>query len=180
MTTEKPVSEKKAMKKKLIHNVIELAIWLILLWMCYGYIQSHPAEKISFFSWYKVIYQQTEIFFQNIFGKNGDLIKEKYDLESYYQVLITLSEEKSCVEPELIEDLHNTYQKLLDEPKNNLEQSLSYYINKQYDFDSQLRKECDNWENDIIENMNEDMEENIIEENNWENENFNLEEKTED
>ncbi len=160
MMTEKYISERKAMKKKLIYNLIELVIWWVLLFMCYWYIQSHPAEKISFFSWYKVIYQQTEIFFQNIFGENGDLLKEKYDLESYYQVLITLSEEKSCIEPELVEDLHATYQKLLDEPKKTLEHTLPHYINKQYEFDAELKKECDNDNNDYLdeENDNSDLE----------------------
>ena len=141
-TTENPISEKKAMKKKLVHNLIELVIWCILLWMCYGYIETHPAEKISFFSWYKVIYQQTEIFFQNIFGKNGDLLKQKYNLESYYQVLITLSEEKPCIDPGIVEDLHATYEALQDEPKNTLEHTLEYYVKKQYEFDEQLRREC--------------------------------------
>lgn len=174
MTTEKSISEKQAMKKKLFYNLIELVIWWVLLFMCYWYIQTHPAEKISFFSWYKVIYQQTEIFFQNIFGKNGNLLREKYDLESYYQVLITLSEEKSCVEPELVEDLHNTYQKLLEEPKNNLEQSLPYYINKQYEFDAKLKKDCDNDDNDKNVDQGSD------EENENENEISDLEQKTED
>ena len=122
--TEKPISEKQAMKKKLIHNLIELAIWLALLWMCYSYIQSHPAEKISFFSWYKVIYQKTEIFFQNLFGNNGDLLKQKYDLEWYYQVLIATSEEKVCIDHELIKDLHETYEKLQLEPKKTLERTI--------------------------------------------------------
>jgi len=142
MTAEKPITEKQAMKKKLMHNLIELVIWCVLLWMCYGYIETHPAEKISFFSWYKVIYQQTEIFFQNIFGKNGDLLKQKYNLESYYQVMITLSEEKPCIDAEVIEDLHATYEALQDEPKNTLEHTLEYYIAKQYEFDEKLRKEC--------------------------------------
>lgn len=143
MTTEKPISEKQAMKKKLIFNLIELVIGAGLLWMCYSYLQSHPAEKISFFSWYKVIYQQTDIFFHNIFSKNGDLLKQKYNLESYYQALITLSEEKSCVDHELIVDLHETYEKLQTEPKNTLDHTLWYYIDKQYYFDEWLRKECD-------------------------------------
>ena len=82
-----------------------------------------------------MIYQQTDIFFHNIFSKNGDLLKQKYNLESYYQVLITLSEEKSCVDHELIEDLHETYQKLQSEPKNTLDRTLGYYIDKQYYFD---------------------------------------------
>lgn len=163
MMVEKSISEKQAMKKRLIYNFIELIIGLLLLWMCYQYIQTHPAEKISFFSWYKVIYQQTEIFFQNIFGENGDLLKEKYDLESYYQVLITLSEEKSCVSPELVEDLHLTYQNLLNEPKSNLEHVLPHYINKQYEFDAELRKECDDLETTNQENVR-DKEKNITEE----------------
>ncbi len=142
MVAEKQISEKQAMKKNLIHNLIELAIWLALLWMCYGYLQSHPAEKVSFFSWYKVIYQQSEIFFQNIFGKNGERLKQKYSLESYYQVMITQAEEKPCVDPEVVSDLHETYSKLQHEPKNTLEHKLQYYIEKQYEFDQELRKEC--------------------------------------
>ena len=142
MTTEKPVSEKQVMKKRLIHNLIELVIWVVLLWMSYWYIQAHPAEKISFFSWYKVIYQQTEIFFQNIFGKNWELLRQKYNLESYYQVLITLSEEKPCIDPDVVTDLHETYEKLQDEPKNTLEHTLQYYVDKQYEFDDKLRDEC--------------------------------------
>ena len=166
MTTEKAISEKQAMRKNLIHNLIELVIWLALLWMCYGYLQSHPAEKISFFSWYKVIYQQTEIFFQNIFGKNGDLLKEKYDLESFYQVLITLSEEKSCVRPELIEDLHSTYQKLKDEPKNTLDQTLPYYKDKQYEFNEELKGDCpvENGEVESIDEVDGQMEEQVDDE----------------
>ena len=142
MTTEKQLSEKQTMKKKLVNDLIELAIWLLLLWMSYGYLQTHPAEKVSFFSWYKVIYQQTEIFFQNVFGKNGEWLKQKYSLESYYQAMITLSEEKPCIDADVIKDLHETYEALLDEPKNTLEHKLQYYIDKQYEFDWKLRKEC--------------------------------------
>lgn len=147
---EKSISERKLMKKKLVHNLIELCIWLVLLWMCYWYIQTHPAEKISFFSWYKVIYQQTEIFFQNLFGKNGELLRQKYTLESYYQVMITLSEEKPCIDQDIVKDLHDTYKSLQDEPKNTLEHTLQYYIDKQYEFDEELRKECLDGDSDDI------------------------------
>ena len=152
MTTEKSLSEKQVMKKKLVSNLIELIIWLSLLWMCYWYLQSHPAEKISFFSWYKVIYQQTEIFFQNLFGKNWERLKQKYSLESYYQAMITLSEEKPCIDSDVIKDLHETYDALQNEPKNTLENRLQYYIDKQYEFDWELRKECP-VETEEVENL---------------------------
>ena len=142
MWTEKPITEKQAMKKRLIHNLIELVIWLILLWMCYVHLQTHPAEKISFFSWYKVVYQQTEIFFQNLFGHNWEWLRQKYNLESYYQAMVTLSEEKPCVDPELIVDLHKTYEDLQNEPKATLEHTLQGYLDKQREFDEELKKEC--------------------------------------
>ena len=160
---EKPISEKQAMKKKLVHNLIELVIWLVLLWMCYGYIQSHPAEKVSFFSWYKVIYQQSEIFFQNLFGHNWEWLKQKYDLESYYQVMITQAEEKPCIDADVVKDLHETYEKLQKEPKKTLEHTLHEYIEKQYIFGEELKKDCpiedENLEiPDIVEDISPDAE----------------------
>ena len=69
-------------------------------------------------------------------------MKQKYSLESYYQVLITQAEEKPCVDPEVVKSLHETYAALQDEPKNTLEHELEYYITKQYEFDEELRKDC--------------------------------------
>lgn len=156
--------EKKSLKKNFIHNCIELIIWIALLRMCYWYIQTHPAEKISFFSGYKVLYQQTEIAFQNIFGNNWDYLKQKYELESYYQVLITLAEEKSCTNPNTIQDLLNTYKELQNEPKKTLEHTLSYYIQKQYEFNEEINQTCPN-EDKMNENSNEYEEENNTENN---------------
>jgi hypothetical protein len=56
--------------------------------------------------------------------------------------MITLSEEKPCVDPDVVLSLHETYAALQDEPKNTLEHTLQYYIDKQYEFDEELRKEC--------------------------------------
>jgi hypothetical protein len=119
--------------------------------MSYTYIKSHPAEEISFFSGFKVIFQNAEIFFQNIFSNNGDLLKQKYALEAYFQALIALSEEKPCVDPQLIQDLHDTYDQLLVEPKNTLSYSLDGYIQKQFDLDRALRVNCDTLAEPLIE-----------------------------
>ena len=49
--------------------------------------------------------------------------------------MITLSEEKPCIDTDIIKDLHDTYEALQNEPKNTLEYRLQYYIDKQYEFD---------------------------------------------
>jgi hypothetical protein len=77
-----------------------------------------------------------------VFGKNGEWLRQKYSLESYYQAMITLSEEKPCIDSDVIKSLHETYEALQEEPKNTLEHRLQYYIDKQYEFDGELRKDC--------------------------------------
>ena len=88
-------------------------------------------------------------------------MKQKYSLESYYQVLIPQAEEKPCVDPEVVKSLHETYAALQDEPKNTLEHELEYYITKQYEFDEELRKDCSVEEENF---ESEDMMENSYEE----------------
>jgi hypothetical protein len=46
------------------------------------------------------------------------------------------------VDPEVVKNLHETYAALQEEPKNTLEHELEYYIEKQYEFDEELRKDC--------------------------------------
>ena len=66
--------------------------------------------------------------------------------------MITLSEEKPCIDSDVIKDLHETYDALQNEPKNTLENRLQYYIDKQYEFDWELRKECP-VETEEVENL---------------------------
>ena len=56
--------------------------------------------------------------------------------------MVTLSEEKPCVDPDLIVDLHETYEALQNEPKATLEHTLQGYLDKQREFDEELKKEC--------------------------------------
>ena len=64
--------------------------------------------------------------------------------------MITQAEEKPCVDPEVVRDLHETYAALQDEPKNTLEYKLQSYIDKQYIFDEELRKECPKDDEEIL------------------------------
>ena len=65
--------------------------------------------------------------------------------------MITQAEEKPCVDPEILKDLHETYVALQAEPKNTLEHKLQYYIDKQYKFDEELRKDCPKEDEQVLE-----------------------------
>jgi len=66
--------------------------------------------------------------------------------------MITQAEEKPCVDAEVVNGLHETYEKLKKEPKKTLEHSLQYYIEKQYEFEEKLRKDCSKDNNQESEN----------------------------
>lgn len=48
-------------KKKFTMNLVEFLIWAALLVFCFSYLQSHPAEKSSLFSWTEAIIQKVKI-----------------------------------------------------------------------------------------------------------------------
>ena len=77
--------------------------------------------------------------------------------------MITQAEEKPCVDADVIKDLHETYAALQDEPKNTLDYRLQFYVDKQYKFDEELRKDCpvENEEleiPDVVEEISPDAE----------------------
>ncbi|MCR5412369.1 MAG: hypothetical protein K6E76_05325 [Patescibacteria group bacterium] len=110
--------------------------------ICFVYLQRNPAEKISILGSYKTISQNIEVFFSNIFSDNGALLKQKYDLESYYETLISLAEDKGCIPDAIVTDLQDTYEKLLVESKKDLKFTLEKYIEKEMDFDYLLKQDC--------------------------------------
>ena len=132
-------------KKQLRNNVIKFVIWLILLWLSWGYIQKHPAEKVSVFSWFDVLWQKVEVFFQNTFKWNWNLLEQKYSLEKYYKELITMAEWNSCLTAESYNRLEQTYNNLKDEDKKTLSDTLPEYIKQAYVFEEIVKdNSCEN------------------------------------
>ncbi len=123
-------------KKELKKNFIKFAIWIVLLLISWSYVQKHPAEKVSVFSGFEVMFQKAEIFVQNIFGQHGELLERKYSLEKYYKELIKMAENNKCMNVDNIKDLHDTYTNLKEEKKHWLDDVLPNYTKKAYEFDN--------------------------------------------
>ncbi|HRX63494.1 MAG TPA: hypothetical protein P5060_00090 [Candidatus Absconditabacterales bacterium] len=123
-------------KKELKKNFIKFAIGIVLLLISWSYVQKHPAEKVSVFSGFEVMFQKAEIFVQNIFGQHGELLERKYSLEKYYKELIKMAENNKCMNVDNIKDLHDTYTNLKEEKKHGLDDVLPNYTKKAYEFDN--------------------------------------------
>jgi len=128
-------------KRQLKWNIIKLIIWLILLALSRHYIQWHPAERVSVFSWFDVLRQKIEILWHNTFNWNGNLLEQKYSLEKYYQELLNLAEGNECITSQDYKDIEDTYNKLQEEDINNLNESLPQYIKDAYMFEAIVKNE---------------------------------------
>lgn len=75
----------------------------------YQYIQQNPAEKVSLLSWFQIIYQKGEVVYYRVTGKNVDAIKQKHNLEQYFQELIRITDERPCIDSSTVSSLHEDY-----------------------------------------------------------------------
>ena len=122
-------------KKQLRNNIIKLVIWIFLLILSRGYIQNHPAERVSVFSWFDVLWQKVEVFFNNTFKWNWELLERKYSLEKYYAELINMAEWNECISSQDYDNLEKTYENLKKEDKDTLNETLPTYVEQAYIFE---------------------------------------------
>lgn len=85
------------LKSKLLVNVVEFIVWVVLLVFCFMYLESHPAEKTSLFSWIDVIGQKVRIFFVNLTGWNADDVEAKFKLEQLFDEILSTSQWSTCL-----------------------------------------------------------------------------------
>ena len=134
-------------KKEFKWNIIKFIIWIILLWMCRWYLLEHPAERVSVFSGFEVLWQKVEVLWHNIRGANWELLENKYSMEKYYKELLTMAENNTCLTNEEYTDLENTYKALQKESNKDLENVLPEYTKKAYMFEALVQNNDCNLEN---------------------------------
>jgi hypothetical protein len=123
-------------KKQLRWNIIKFVIWLVLLALSRWYIQNHPAEKVSVFSGFDVLWQKVEVFFHNTFKWNWDLLERKYSLEKYYKELLNMAEWNECLDNDQFNEISEVYEKLKAENNETLNETLPWYIENAYKFEA--------------------------------------------
>lgn len=125
-----------------IQNIFKTAIGLILLIASFFYLNNHPAEKVALYSGFKNIIQKAEIISYNLIGKNWTLLSQKYALENNYLEMIHFAEEKGCVESALLQEMHQTYETLLQEDKNQIQNYITKYNILASDYQNSIYWSC--------------------------------------
>ena len=122
-------------------NIIKFLIWLGLLALSWWYIQNHPAERVSVFSGFDVLWQEVEIFFHNTFKWNWDLLERKYGLEKYYKELLNMAEWNECLSSDDYNTISQAYEDLKATSNDVLNETLPKYIESAYKFEALVQDE---------------------------------------
>lgn len=130
-------------KSELKRNLVKFIIWIVLLVFCFVYIQNNPAERVSIFSWFQVIFQKVAVVYNQVIGKNWELLKRKYSLEKYYKELIKSAEDRKCVSLEVIKKITEEYNSLKNEDVSTLETRLPAYSRASYQHEVDIEKWCE-------------------------------------
>lgn len=78
----------------------------------------------------------------DIFGKDSSTLRQKHRLTQYYQELMRLAESRSCVSPELLGSIFDTYMRFSQESIEDLNESISYFSVKANEFDIAIQQAC--------------------------------------
>jgi len=126
-------------KKVLKNNIIKFIIGCILLWFSFYYIQWHPAEKVSIFSWFEVLRQRISVYFHSVTNTNSDALKKKYDYEKTYEELIQMAKSSTCESASAITtQINETYFELKKEKLSGLDNYLPWYNRKASEYKNMI------------------------------------------
>ena len=132
----------KEQKNMFYRNVVKFVIWVLLLSISYGYIQNHPAERVSILSWFEVMYERWQVFVYEIFGKDTSVLRQKHRLEQYYQELVRIAESRTCVSPDILSDVLATSISFSKMPLEELANEISYFSSKATELDVAIQESC--------------------------------------
>ncbi len=123
-------------------NIVKFIVGIVLLSISYGYIQNHPAEKVSILSWFQVMYERGQVFVYEIFGKDTSVLRQKHKLEQYYQELVRVAESRPCVSPDILSDVLETSITFSRMPLEELANNIAYFSSKASELDIAIQDSC--------------------------------------
>lgn len=126
----------------LYRNIVKFIVGIVLLLISYGYIQNHPAEKVSILSWFQVMYERGQVFVYEIFGKDTSVLRQKHRLEQYYEELVRVAESRSCVSPDILSEVLSTSISFSKMSLEELTEKIAYFSLKATELDVEIQESC--------------------------------------
>lgn len=123
-------------------NIVKFVVGIALLSISYWYIQNHPAERVSIMSGFSVMYEKWQLFVYDLLWKDTTVLRQKHRLDQYYQEIIRVAEHKWCTAPDLLRDIHETYNTFSHLTLEELWGYLQYYSAQAVEFDAAVQESC--------------------------------------
>lgn len=130
-------------KKKFPMNVVEFIVGVVLLFFCFSYLSTHPAEKSSIVSGIDVIMQKVHILISRFTSGKNQVLENKYALAKSFNEVISLAGEWKCLTEAEIRKLQEYEDALYDMWTNDFEKNQYTYETLLQGFYAKVRQRCD-------------------------------------
>ncbi len=130
-------------KKKFPMNVVEFIVGVVLLFFCFSYLATHPAEKSSIVSGIDVIMQKVHILISRYTSGKNQALENKYALAKSFHEVISLAGEWKCLTEAEIRKLQEYEDALYDMSTNAFEKNEYTYETLLQWFYAKVRQRCD-------------------------------------
>jgi hypothetical protein len=130
-------------KKKFPMNVVECIVGIVLLFFCFSYLSTHPAEKSSIVSGIDVIMQKVHILISRYTSGKNQILENKYALAKSFHEVISLAGEWKCLTEAEIRKLQEYEDALYDMGTSDFEKNEYTYETLLQWFYAKVRQRCD-------------------------------------
>lgn len=128
--------------RSFVYNVIKFFVWLILLGVCFLYLQSHPAEKVSMVSSLEILRNKALFFVSKLQWVDVDLMKSRTEIQKSYEELFSTAERYNCLTGDDSQDFLLTIKSLSNEPLSEFKKKEGQYITIGYKYKKIINENC--------------------------------------
>lgn len=93
-------------------NLLQLFVWLVLLFFSFRYLSENDAERASLIKWLEIIYQKIQIFGRSLFGWEAKSLESKFTMEKSFEQLMSSYQESTCRDWKYYNEIVRKYNEL--------------------------------------------------------------------
>lgn len=98
--------------KRFRFNLLQLFVWLVLLFFSFRYLSENDAERASLIKWLEIIYQKIQIFGRWFLWGEAQSLESQFTMEKSFEQLMSSYQESTCRDWKYYNEIVSKYNEL--------------------------------------------------------------------
>lgn len=93
-------------------NLLQLFVWLVLLFFSFRYLSENDAERASLIKWLEIIYEKIQIFGRWFLGGEAQSLESQFTMKKSFEQLMSSYQESTCRDWQHYNEILSKYNEL--------------------------------------------------------------------